>query len=92
MANGFYLHPKTQWDAMAAILNAPPTTGAMLINLVAQSQASKIHLFGFDFFASMSLSGRRTAAQVPHDFAAEKRFVTALMETDDRVVLHGQTH
>ena len=91
-ANGFYLHPKTDWDAMANTLGAPPTTGAMLINLAAQSNASAIHLFGFDFFASQSLSGRRTANQVPHDFAAEKHFVTTLMQNDPRVVLHGQTN
>ncbi len=91
-ANGFYLHPKSDWDDMAKTLGAPPTTGAMLINLAAQSNASAIHLFGFDFFASLSLSGRRTANQVPHDFAAEKEFVTTLMQNDPRVVLHGQTN
>lgn len=91
-AKGFYLHPTTDWDRLAATLNAPPTTGAMLIDLVSRSDASAINLFGFDFFASLSLSGRRTADQVPHDFAAEKQFVTALMENDPRVVLHGQTH
>ncbi len=91
-AKGFYLHPKSDWNAMAQILGAPPTTGAMLIDLAARSDAQKINLFGFDFFASLSLSGRRTAAQVPHDFSAEKRFVTKLMQNDARVVLHGQTH
>ncbi len=91
-AKGFYLHPKSDWDAMAQTLNAPPTTGAMLIDFVARSDAQEINLFGFDFFASLSLSGRRTAAQVPHNFAAEKRFVTDLMRNDARVVLHGQTH
>ncbi len=92
MAKGFYLHPKSDWDGMAQTLNAPPTTGAMLIDLVTKSKAAEIHLFGFDFFASLSLSGRRSAAQVPHDFAAEKQFVAELMTRDQRVVLHGQTH
>lgn len=87
-APGFYLHPVAEWDRMAAELGAPPTTGVMLIDLVARSQAEEIHLFGFDFFASLSLSGRRTAAQVPHDFAAEKAWVEALIARDDRVVLH----
>lgn len=91
-ASGFYLHPKSEWDVMAQTLNAPPTTGAMLIDFAARSNAQKINLFGFDFFASLSLSGRRTAAQVPHDFVAEKHFVTELMQNDARVVLHGQTH
>jgi hypothetical protein len=91
-AKGFYLHPKSDWENMAKTLSAPPTTGAMLIDMVAHSKASDIHLFGFDFFASLSLSGRRTAAQVPHDFTAEKQFVERLMQNDPRVVLHGQTH
>ena len=91
-AKGFYLHPKSDWDTLADTLNAPPTTGAMLIDLAARSNASAINLFGFDFFASLSLSGRRTAAQVPHDFAAEKQFVAQLMESDPRVVLHNETH
>ncbi len=91
-AKGFYLHPKSDWDALALRLNAPPTTGAMLIDLVARSDAKSINLFGFDFFTSLSLSGRRTAAQVPHDFAAEKQFVTDLIDHDPRVVLHGQTN
>ena len=91
-AKGFYLHPKSDWDTLADTLNAPPTTGAMLIDLAARSNASAINLFGFDFFASLSLSGRRTAAQVPHDFATEKQFVAKLMESDQRVVLHNETH
>lgn len=87
-SNGFYLHPTQDWDKMAEVLSAPPTTGIMLIDLVARSDAKSINLFGFDFFASLSLSGSRTAAQVPHDFTAEKRFVEALETHDPRVVLH----
>ncbi|MDR6267381.1 MULTISPECIES: glycosyltransferase family 29 protein [Rhodobacterales] len=90
--SGFYLHPTAEWDRMAATLTAPPTTGIMLIDLVSGSTASEIHLFGFDFFTSLSLSGRRTAAQVPHDFAAEKRFTEALIARDPRVVHHKQKH
>ena len=70
----FYLHPISDWDRLAAQLNAPPTTGAMLIDLVTRSQAAQINLFGVDFFQSLSQSGRRTADQVPHDFGAEKQF------------------
>ncbi|MCP5086158.1 MAG: hypothetical protein GY952_05065 [Rhodobacteraceae bacterium] len=85
---GFYLHPMPEWDRMCDKLGAPPTTGIMLIDMVARSGAERIDLFGFDFFASLSLSGRRTADQVPHDFAAEKQFVESLMEADQRVHLH----
>lgn len=89
---GFYLHPKKEWDRMASTLHAPPTTGIMLIDFVAHSAAAEIHLFGFDFFTSLSLSGRRTAAQVPHDFAAEKLFTENLMARDQRVVHHTDKH
>lgn len=86
--DGFYLHPVREWDRMRDELQAPPTTGVMLIDLVARSRADKIDLYGFDFFASLSLSGRRKANQVPHDFTAEKAFVEALMSRDKRVTLN----
>ncbi len=85
---GFYLHPVLEWDRMHHELGAPPTTGVMLIDLVARSRADKIDLYGFDFFTSLSLSGRRNADQVPHDFAAEKAFVKTLMGHDKRVTLN----
>ncbi len=87
--SGFYLHPVSEWDRMRDVLAAPPTTGVMLIDLVARSDAARIELFGFDFFASLSLSGRRRADQVPHDFGAEKQFVEALIANDRRVRLNA---
>ena len=87
-APGFYRHPPADWRALAAELGAPPSTGIMLIDLVSRSGAEAIDLFGFDFFASLSMTGRRTADQVPHDFDAERRWVEALMARDGRVVLH----
>ena len=86
---GFYLHPQEDIARLRAALGAPPTTGLMMIDLLARSGAGRVDLWGFDFFASLSLSGRRTAAQVPHDFAAEKAFVQALITRDPRFVLHS---
>lgn len=85
---GFHLHPLADFHRLAATLGGPPTTGLMVIDLLARSTASRIDLYGFDFFASLSLSGSRTAAQVPHDFAAEKAFVEALLSRDSRFHLH----
>ena len=82
---GFYLHPRAEYAGLKARLGAQPTTGAMLIDLFARSDLSRLTLFGFDFFASLSLSGRRTAEQVPHDFDAEAQFVAALMAQDSRI-------
>jgi len=86
---GFYLHPVKEWQRMRGQLDAPPTTGVMLIDLVAGSKAAKINLYGFDFCASLSLSGSRRADQVPHDFTAEKRFVEQLLKTDSRLTLNS---
>ncbi len=83
---GFYLHPLADFEALKDRLGAPPTTGAMMIDLLLRSDLSRLSLYGFDFFASQSLSGRRRADQVPHDFAAEAAFVTKLLQSDERLV------
>lgn len=85
-SEGFYLHPLADYRAMKADLGAQPTTGAMMIALLSRSRLSRLTLFGFDFFASLSLSGRRTAEKVPHDFAAEASFVRALISGDSRII------
>ncbi len=84
---GFYLHPLSDHACLRDALKAPPTTGLMMIDLLAQSQLSRLDLYGFDFFASLSLTGSRTAGQVPHDFTAEKAFVEALTARDGRITL-----
>jgi hypothetical protein len=81
---GFYLNRRDEAKALAEHLGAPPTTGLMLIDLLARSPAAGVSLYGFDFFASLSLSGNRTAAQVPHDFVAERSFVESLLARDPR--------
>ncbi|RWR28602.1 hypothetical protein D2T31_12920 [Sinirhodobacter populi] len=83
---GFYLHPLADYRALKARIGAQPTTGAMLIDLFSRSDMAGLTLFGFDFFASLSLSGHRTAEQVPHDFSAEARFVFDLMGRDSRII------
>lgn len=84
---GFYLHPLPDYHALKDRLAAPPTTGAMMIDLLLRSRLSSLTLYGFDFFASQSLSGRRTAQQVPHDFGAEAAWVADLRRTDPRLTL-----
>lgn len=84
---GFYLHPQAEFRRLKSTLGAPPTTGLMMIDLCAASGLAGLTLYGFDFFASLSLTGSRSAAQVPHDFAAERAFVEALMARDARISL-----
>lgn len=86
---GFYLHPLVEFQRLNAALGAPPTTGLMMIDLLAASRLANLSLYGFDFFASLSLTGSRTADQVPHDFAAEARLVAEMMARDPRISRHG---
>lgn len=85
--DGFYLHPLADHQALKDRLAAPPTTGAMMIDLLLRSGLCSLTLYGFDFFASQSLSGRRTADQVPHDFGAEAAWVADLRRSDGRLSL-----
>lgn len=85
--NGFYLHPLADYQTLKDRLAAPPTTGAMMIDLLLRSRLSSLTLHGFDFFASQSLSGSRTADQVPHDFGAEAAWVEDLRRTDGRLTV-----
>jgi hypothetical protein len=81
----FALYPAARHADLVRRLGRRPTTGLMLIDFVAGSEATAITLYGFDFFASQSLSGSRTAAEVPHDFPAEAAFVADLEARDARV-------
>jgi len=87
MLGGFYLHPVEQFSRLRKTLSAPPSTGLMVIELVVRSKARAINIYGFDFFASQSLTGRRSAAQVPHDFAAEKKWLDDLVQRDPRITV-----
>lgn len=82
---GFYLHPLGDYRRLMAELNAPPSTGIMAIELLLRAPLAGLTLYGFDFFTSLSLSGSRSARQVPHDFAAEARWVRARAKTDTRL-------
>lgn len=84
----FYLHRKDDIDSLWQRLGAQPTTGLMLIDLLARSKVARVDLYGFDFFASLSLTGSRTAERVPHDFAAERAFVERLLAEDARFTLN----
>jgi len=86
---GFALPPVEGFARLKAALGAKPTTGVIMIDLLARSAASAVTLYGFDFFASQSLTGSRTALQVPHDFPGERGFVQALMARDARFTLRA---
>ena len=83
-AEGFYLFPLRDFHSLSHELGARPSTGVLLIDLITRLPADRIELFGFDFFASLSMTGSRTSAQVPHDFEAERIWVEHLIENDRR--------
>ena len=87
-SRGFYLHPLADHAALAQVLGAPPSTGAMAVDLLLRADLVRLDLYGFDGFASKSLSGRRDAAQVPHDFSAESAWMAARAQADPRMVIH----
>jgi hypothetical protein len=84
---GFFLYPKADHDRLRAALGSPPTTGLMAIDLILSMGPATVTLYGFDFFASRSLTGSRSAAQVPHDFKAEKAWVESRAAGDARLRL-----
>lgn len=86
-SSGFYLHPLPDFQHLKAAIQAQPTTGAMLIDLLLKSELASLTLYGFDFFASQSLSGSRTAEQVPHDFNAEADYINRLADRDPRLTI-----
>lgn len=86
-SDGFYLHPLSDYTQLKTQLGAQPSTGAMVIDLLVASDLMQLTLFGFDFMASLSLSGSRNAAKTPHDFNAEAARVAQLQANDPRVVI-----
>ncbi len=83
----FALHPAARAETLRGTLGARPTTGALAIDMLARSRLASARLYGFDFFASQSLSGGRAARDVPHDFDAERAWVEALIASDPRFAL-----
>jgi hypothetical protein len=80
-----YLHPKNDVVRLARRAGVErPSTGLMLIDLLAQSTCRSIELYGFDFFKSQSSSGHQTAETAPHDFEKEEAFVAGIVSKDAR--------
>lgn len=80
----FFLLPVASHAALMKEVSARPTTGMMVIDLLRRSPSIAIDLYGFDFFASASLSNLRLPKSSPHDFSAERNIVLHLLESDNR--------
>lgn len=84
---GFHRYDQMRYLSQRAQLGDGPTTGFMTIGLLADSPLAKLDLYGFDFFASLSLSSPKTRAEVGHNFEGEAELVHALCREDDRISL-----
>lgn len=76
-------------NMLAQTLDAPPTAGVALIDLLARSSAAEISLFGFDFMQSGTLSTWRPTAEADYDFDGEARYVRQLVQEVDRFTVYG---
>ena len=85
---GFWLYPAERSQGLLAQLSASPSTGALALDLVAGLPFARIAVYGFDFFASLSVSGHRSATEVPHRFDAERALVDARYRSDPRFAFH----
>ncbi len=74
-----YYYRNSEWQALVHRLGGSrPSTGIMMLDLLVHLGGySRLSIFGFDFFASGSLSGRPADAPVPHDYSRERQLVDA---------------
>lgn len=73
-------YPEDYWQRLADTLHAPPSVGAMALDMIASltSQAD-VSIFGFDFKDSATFY-RKVDKKGHHDWDAERRFVLGLAE------------
>lgn len=86
-----FINPVNHHRELWAETVSRPTTGLLVIDLFRRVAAAEIHIFGFDFFQSQSLSGSRRAQDVVHDFEAERAWVEYLVRNDSRFRFHAPT-
>jgi hypothetical protein len=86
-----FINPVRHHRELWAETVSRPTTGLLVIDLLRRVAAVEIHIFGFDFFQSQSLSGSRRAEDVVHDFDAERVWVEHLVRHDPRFHFRAST-
>ncbi len=80
-----YVHQAACRNDLSEGLGARASTGIMTADLLLRSPAATITLYGFDFYASRSLSGPHTIDNTPHNYQAEKDWITARTAQDSRL-------
>ncbi|MYM55000.1 glycosyltransferase family 29 protein [Thalassovita mangrovi] len=82
---GFVLTPSALSQDLMGKLGSRPSTGMIATAALCALPFAQIRLHGFDFFSSLSLSGRRAAKDVPHDFDAERDLILQMAQDDPRL-------
>lgn len=80
-----FFYPKSAFATLCSKLGSRPSTGIMTIDFLLSTDISKLKLFGFDGFKSLSLSGDRTEKDVIHDFVREEKYITNLKKEERRL-------
>ncbi|MEP9388923.1 hypothetical protein [Mesorhizobium sp. KR9-304] len=73
-------YPEWRWRQLADILHAPPSVGAMALDMVAMfAGQTDVRIFGFDFKSSTTFYRKRDK-KGHHDWSAERQFALALTQ------------
>ena len=88
VGESFYLCPMNIYNYTKSLTGSQPSTGFMIFYWLCRTSFRSLDLYGFDFFKSLSLSGSRTAHQVPHDFKAEEKWFEQIMSMDSSIRIH----
>ena len=82
----FYRYPVARYHQIKAELGPGPSTGLMVIDLLSRSDLAELRIYGFDFFASHTLSNDRPLDQIGHDGGGEAAWAARLFARDPRLI------
>lgn len=77
--SGQLFYPLALFNQLADELGAPPSVGAMALHMLFCLTEAEVRVFGFDFKESPSFYRKRDN-KGPHDWAAERRLLSALVQ------------
>ena len=90
-SGNLFVYDAAYRNSLSEGLGARASTGIMTVELLLRSPARSITLYGFDFYASRSLSGDHTIDETPHNYHAEKDWITAKAATEPRLTIVPMT-
>jgi hypothetical protein len=79
--------PKASSECLKRELNGRPSSGFMVFDLLRKSKAREVKFYGFDGFASGSLSGDQTKESAPHNFKQEAKIMREFSSKMDNFII-----